>query len=448
MTNQFRILQRRFGDARPGLQLIAVENAAIPVTVVRAEVLAQERKDLPITEEFTLRFVGLGVDTPDKIATYLGLEPAHVLDAAAEQLRVNHLRRNDSGNRLALTPVGTEVARTLSATQPVIQQLQVSFDRLSWNLADYPERALIKKQVAKDRGMYILPPAQSARIGLNDVTPQGFKQLLRSDRLQVLRVRKIEPKNHLYLPVQLLIYGDHNRQDLQLAVCIEDDLAVEHGLALERVNAVERLGLTLGEAPPRPVLDEDLENQRVTSPQPDASPTGDDAESSSSGLTSLVCSVSVFEHADLLNEALATAKKRLLIMAPWVRNAVVTTEFLAQLERRLKTGVEVIIAHGYGDDDSGSDPNALKRLSNLARRYEKFTFVRVRNTHAKILIFDDHWINTSFNWLSFRGDKNRTYRMEEGTLVNIPHRVQKEYKKYIQHIHEQRVDEEDLVAGE
>jgi hypothetical protein len=88
----------------------------------------------------------------------------------------------------------------------------------------------------------------------------------------------------------------------------------------------------------------------------------------------------------------------------------VTTGFLAKLERRLKANVTVTIAHGYGNDESGSHANALKRLSNLANRYKRqFSFVRMKNTHAQILIFDDRWISTSFNWLSFRGDPERTY---------------------------------------
>jgi hypothetical protein len=48
MATASRNFQRRFANARPGLQLIAVEDAAIPVTVVRADVLAQEKKELPI----------------------------------------------------------------------------------------------------------------------------------------------------------------------------------------------------------------------------------------------------------------------------------------------------------------------------------------------------------------------------------------------------------------
>lgn len=442
MNRQFRSLQRRFGNARPGLQLIAVEDAAIPVTVVRADALAQEKKELPITEEFTLRFIAAGVDTPEDIAAYLGLDATHILTAAAEQLSENHLRRRRAGGQLALTPIGAEVAKTLAATKPVLRQLPVSFDRLTWTLADYPERALISKKEAQERGMTLLPAARNARIGLDDVTPVEFNRLLkadRQDRLQVLRIHKVVVKKHRYLPVQLLVYGDDTRRELELAVCVEDDLSTEHGLALDRVSAVERLGLKLEAAEPRPVLDEELENQRASVEEPvDGAESRDEGQPLESGLTALVRSVSVFEHADLLAEALETAKQRLLIISPWVRSAVVTTDFVSKLEKRLRAKVEVTIAHGIGNDDSGSDESALRRLSNLASRYENFTFARLTNTHAKILIFDDQWVSTSFNWLSFRGDSNRTYRMEEGTLVRIPRKVHEEYERYRAMVNEQR----------
>ena len=184
MSKQLRSLQRRFGAARPGLQLIAVEDAGIPVTVVRADALAQERKELPITEEFTLRFIEAGVDTPGDIAAYLGLDATHVLDAAAEQLSENHLHRRGVGDRLALTPIGAEVATTLAATEPVLRQLPISFDRLTWTLADYPQRALISKKEAQERGMTLLPAARNARIGHDDVTPAELNRLLKADRQQ------------------------------------------------------------------------------------------------------------------------------------------------------------------------------------------------------------------------------------------------------------------------
>lgn len=441
MTRQFQILQRRFGDARPGLQLIAVENAAIPVTVLRADVLAQEKKDLPITEAFTLRFVDLGVDTSAEIAAYMGLDPVHVLEASAAQLSENHLRRRDNGGRLALTPIGTEVVRNLAATQPVLKQLPVAFDRLTWSLADYQERALIEKKDAQERGMTILPAARNAHIGIGDVTPSGFNALFKGDRLQVLRIHKVAVKKHRYLPVQMLVYADQDRQELELAICIDDELAISHGLALDSIEAVDRLGLSVGKAEPRPMLEAELEGQRTTytAVEPDEELRPSDPMPAGSGGAPLVRSVSVFEHADLLAEALSAAKHRLLIIAPWIKKAVVNTDFVAKLEQRLRAGVTVTIAHGYGADDSGSDEFALNRLKNLSTRYDKFTFVRVKNTHAKILIFDDMWVSTSFNWLSFRGDSERTYRMEEGTLVSIPTHVEKEYKRYLALVDDQRL---------
>ena len=54
-----------------------------------------------------------------------------------------------------------------------------------------------------------------------------------------------------------------------------------------------------------------------------------------------------------------------------------------------------------------------------------------------MLIFDDRWVSTSFNWLSFKGDPERTYRMEEGTLVSIPKRVVEAYDRYLEMIQDQ-----------
>ncbi|MGW6035036.1 hypothetical protein ACWFOS_15365 [Gordonia terrae] len=438
MAESFQVLRRRFGDARPGLELIAVENAALPVTILRADVLAQEKKELAIAEAYCLRFVELGVDTPEQISSFLGLEMQHIIDAVAAQISMNHLRKIDF-DRVALTPLGKEVARSLAATEPVLRQLPVSFDRLTWSLADYRESSLMKKSEAEAQGMWILPAAKSAHINVDDVGVGDFNDLLSDDRLQVLRVRKVAAKKHRYLSVQMLVYADPSRRELELAICKDDELAVDHGLALDRIEAVRRLGISLGDAEPRPVLDESLEKQRAINSDEAVGETllRDGAESTEVQPASPVRSVSVFEHADLLSEALTTAKRRMLIISPWVKNAVVSTEFISRLERRLRAGLEVTIAHGYGGDDRGSDDYALKRLTNLASRYDKFSFVRVKNTHAKILIFDDVWVSTSFNWLSFRGDSDRTYRMEEGTLVAIPERVDLEFERYLRLVEEQ-----------
>lgn len=447
MTSSFQLLQRRFGHERPGMQLIAVEEAAVPVTIVHADVLAQEKKPLLIIEEFLLRLVEAGVPTGRDIAEMLGLPTEQILDAAAIQVSDGNLRR--WAGKLSLTAKGAEVVRDLAATQPVLKTLPVVFDRLVWRLTDYSRSTLLTKKEAQEQGRQILPPAQKARISLGDVTAESFNALLSARsgmerRVEILRIRKISPNTHRFMPVQLLVYGDPERREIDLAVCLEGELQPEHGLALDAINAVNRLGLSVGPAVERPLLDPDLESQRVDVVE--VAQLAAEAEegaipSKSSALATLaVRSVGVFEHPDLLMEALDTSMTRLLIISPWVRSAVVTTDFVTKLERRLRAGVEVTIAHGYGDDDSGSDDYALKRLRNLSSRYhKKFTFARLGNTHAKILIFDNQWVSTSFNWLSFRGDPDRTYRMEEGTLVSIPEKVDEAYARYRVLVAEQKV---------
>jgi hypothetical protein len=439
-------IRRRFGNRRPGLDLLGLVEVAVPVTVLRVDVLAQERKQLPLLDEFVLSFVREGVQTIDELAALLGLEYEQVLNSTAEQISEGNIRRSDG--RLALTVQGLEVTRNAAAIQPVLKQLPVPFDRIVWGIKNYAQISLLKKKVAEERGYLLLPRKKQASVALTDLTIEQFNELIRNrgdrDRLiEILRIRKIASQNqHLYLPAQLLVYGNPERAEAELELCIDGDLQAAHGLELAAIGAAEKLGFQVGQSEPRPTLSPELEEIRVSAEQIDALVQsgaktlagGDSAIEAPQKVVEIpVRSVSMLEHPDHLVAALESARRRILIISPWIKGAVVTTDFIEKLERRLRAGVEIYIGHGYGPDDRGSDERALSRLRNLARRYEnKFHFVRLNNTHAKILIYDEIWINTSFNWLSFKGDPNRTFRMEEGTLVQISSEVDKAYKQYVE----------------
>lgn len=439
-------IRRRFGDNRPGLQLVSVVDAALPITMLRVDVLAQERKPLPLLEEFILRFVHAGVSEIDEIAALLGLRRDQVVTTVVANISTNNLTRARNG-QLALTTLGLEAARNLAAVQPVLTQLNVPFDRLVWNAQDYPRSSLIKKRDAQETGLEILPAKKTSRVDLNDLAVERFNELVesRDDRtrqVEVLRVRKIASQNlHLYMPAQLLVYGDPDSGEVELGLCVDGDLQPAHGLELAAADAITKLGISVAPPEPRPTLAPELEEQRVAIEQVEiirvageqAGKSDDEpADKRPQRVADIaVRSIDVHEHPQLLNRALNGAKKRLLIIAPWVKGGVVNTDFVAALERRLRAGVEIHIGHGYGPDDSGSDDFALRKLDNLAARYDKLRVVRLQNTHAKILISDDLWVTTSFNWLSFRGDPNRTYRMEEGTLIQIQSEVDKAFQRYV-----------------
>jgi hypothetical protein len=149
------------------------------------------------------------------------------------------------------------------------------------------------------------------------------------------------------------------------------------------------------------------------------------------GVTPVVRSIMNSEHADVLAEALYAARHRLLVISPFATKSVVNDDFISALKQRLLAGVEITIACRYDAGNRDSCRRALRRLNKLAARYEKFTLVRVKDVHAKILIFDSICVQTSYNWLSSRNnDFHQSSCIERGTLISFPDRVDREYALY------------------
>ena len=125
----------------------------------------------------------------------------------------------------------------------------------------------------KRRGLEILPAKKSSRVDLNDLTVERFNELVesrddRTRKVEVLRVRKIASQNlHLYMPAQLLVYGDPESGEVELGLCVDGDLQPAHGLELAAADAVVKLGISVARPEPRPTLTPELEEQRVASDQ-------------------------------------------------------------------------------------------------------------------------------------------------------------------------------------
>lgn len=467
MADIDELLAVRFGRSRPGLELISVEDAALPFSWVNLDVLAQERKSFPLLEEFTLRAIEAGLFSEGEISLLLGLEEYLISGTVVELMRRGYVSRKlsvDGKWRVGLTQVGMGAARELSSVTPVSVSIGFAFDRLRWGVTAFKKSDIVSPGEAKDRGLRILPGRQSEP-SETDFSPHILNRLLEEDeenesRVEILAIRKMTPKSQRFLPAKLLIYADRDGTEVQIAVVIDGELSREHELEIARLGGVDALGITV-EPPADPPLDElsaEVVARRVPveqiallrasiigSPQPiteasDRATTADEAGSAEDQLGKIeVRAVSVHEHRGLLLDALKTARRRLLIIAPWVKRSVVDTEFLSLLERRLRQGVSITIAHGYGRDDRGSDETAIRSLTNMQQRFpEKFDLARLGNTHAKILVWDDCWVLTSFNWLSFKGDPSRTYRMEEGTLVGVPELVDEAYERYLATIKQNR----------
>jgi hypothetical protein len=144
----------------------------------------------------------------------------------------------------------------------------------------------------------------------------------------------------------------------------------------------------------------------------------------------------VYDHRKLLEKALQESQERLLIISPWIRANAVNQFFIQKIENLLRRGVQVWIGYGIAEDeDEGMnryDVQAEEKLQELADKYDSFSFKRLGDTHAKVLISDTNFVViTSFNWLSFKGDPKRTFRDERGIWVSIPQVINAEFDSLV-----------------
>jgi phosphatidylserine/phosphatidylglycerophosphate/cardiolipin synthase-like enzyme len=145
--------------------------------------------------------------------------------------------------------------------------------------------------------------------------------------------------------------------------------------------------------------------------------------------------LAVYEHPALLRHAINSATNRLLILSPWIRRSVVSRSMVKDIGCLLERGVTLHVGFGLGEVDGDASPrdrDAERELEDLAKKHKKFHLKRLGDTHAKVLVKDsEFFVISSFNWLSFQGDPNRTFREEWGTYVGISSQVDAFYNELL-----------------
>jgi hypothetical protein len=136
--------------------------------------------------------------------------------------------------------------------------------------------------------------------------------------------------------------------------------------------------------------------------------------------------LSMAEHRPKLFQALAEAKKQIIITSPWITPTAVNQEMREAIAASLARDVQVWIGYGFGDADR-REQLALDRFKDLQKGKggKNLVLKRLNVSHAKVVVCDDRYmITTSFNWLSFAGREDWGNRVEFGTLSRNPKAVQ------------------------
>ncbi|WP_158634401.1 hypothetical protein [Amycolatopsis sp. WAC 01375] len=473
MTDATTIAARRYSELHPGYHLVTAQPAAIPFSWLTLEVLAQQRKPLPVVDEFVLRLCRQGVDTINEVAGVLGIGDDAVRTAVARRLSDEHLDyrpdphpEHHGTRRISLTRSGTVAAEDLQTTSPQRVTHPQGFDRLLWAPTATRKFELIGRKDAAADGMVILPAKRTRDVTTDEVTPRAINRLLGpahhqvtgagayrpsgSELVDVLAVDAVTRQYLHYMPAVILVFTAAGFADVRLTVVVDDIVSTPHDQALAEAGGVGAVRISVEPSVGEPALPPQLAAQRTphdtvrglqrradttpaaTEPGTVLAADDEDAATARAELAALtVRSVPSFEHPELLAAAVASARRRFLLVAPVLRAAVVTDGLESQLEVMLRRRDLVArIAYGLGHPDRDHDHDALDRLQRLADTHDNLTLVRVDTAMAHDLIFDDTWINTSFDWLSYRGP-NRVYRQEEGTLVRSADAVDDRYHQCV-----------------
>ena len=482
---------QKLATARPGYQLVSYREVALPLLKIDLDLLVLEKKQLPPIQEFVLRAVERGLTDTAGIAGLLGIDGSIVRTAAAQLISEDNLvfagrGAGDRRHRLKTTEKGRTAAVEAAHVQPVETTLPVWVDGLTRQVLSVTGkgRQWFPASQAAQRGLAEIAAFPRKRPGLESIPLDSVRDVIRAEtagrraRREVIGITGMGKARRFGREGVALAYRAPGEAPV-ITLVVEGEPSESHDAAFATATARSARKLARRDwhdarevaerEMPAEVLDqaadpadtERIEHEQVELRREDARLRTAAERADRVELQSLreqltesearqrelqaalddisVRQVPVYEHRRYLDRALRDARKRVLIVSPWIRFEVVDDALVGRFRKLMDRGVELWIGHGitkeggYRPKAKGEkDRDAERKLERLGDDYpELFHMTRFGDTHAKILVCDSRFsIITSFNWLSFRGDQQLEFRDERGYYVGLQAKVDDLFDSY------------------
>lgn len=486
-------IARRFG-AKPGFQLIDYTEVALPIFVVPIDAIVIASKPLPLVDEFLLRSIVEGIDTLQDLLGFLGLDGSFVTKRLGELVGedlLSYAPGDDGQARASLTEKGKDALKKVMVVQPKRESFNIAIDGITRrHLANRPRRLLAARDVRAFGLVEIraFPEDKApefpeiAQMDLTAAVSGGSKKEKQIER--VMSLVHIGRRLRRYREATMLIFRAERGRQIHVEFFVDGRPSSALNEAFARYDGVKALhipeqadaSIAQTETALVAVLPEFLgseQSQQATANRPKLQATitavgnldsqieekelsideagsreevqalkaeiaklQDEKAKVEQELNSIETRfVEVHEHRPMFDRSLVEARRRLLIVSPWVRDSVLTSFRLSRLRELVERGVEVFIGYGLGEDDKpGKDKGeqAIRFLEHLADRYANLEFRELGDTHAKILLMDDSYaVVGSFNWLSFAGSSRREFREEMSLRINNKEEIERLFQHYV-----------------
>ena len=469
---------------RPGFRLADVAEVGLPIYTLKVDAVTMAHKRVAPIEEFLLRSVAIGLSNLAEISAFLGINEEVIKPALVNLAQTENIAlAAKSGQQVwTLTTKGKTTLGTAEVVSPEESTFPIHFDAILRKPTYFRFQKLLKHSELAEAGLIEIESYPPKRPDMSEVSAVDLERILKNfnvsteQRRDILAIRDLDQKSikKHFVSATALLFRALEGSEAQLAFVIDGKLSIEHEIAYARSQGLERTLQSIAQkdfieaqeieeiasmvSPPLKAQQQEVEEavraaeanvaEAVQQFEKARDEERDDLRQKldevQKKLTQLqadeqqfeIKNLYVLDHPPLLQDALLNAQERVLLISPWIRAEVVTRDFLAKLEELLRRKVAVYIGYGFQADETQdsrqADKAAVHKLSELASRYKTFKFSRLGSTHAKVLIKDSEFAAiTSFNWLSFKGDPNRQFRDEQGTLVRKGSLVDKKFDELV-----------------
>lgn len=463
---------RDFPDHRPYQHFEAL------LKIYRLAVVASalEWHELPIIGRYVLRALSKGFRTPQQIAQTLGLDEGDLARGGAVAMSAGLMTygsvlENDQ-RVLVLTREGEQFLATgAPITTAKKRILYLQFNPLTRKIS-LDRRGALHPDQARESGLPIIA-GETTRPTLGLVSLNEVRELYRNDSRNgdILRLISLAQSSVAYLPdIQVFVLRHRQTAEERFAAYRGFEYLPEESDVLEQMRSENQQivpddaalleptswdvgGIVAPDAArviqerinrDRQVLDVEfrLASHSIAA-QPRIYEHGQLAatienlkaqlanlESERDGLQSQleqsdITFVTTEEHRGWLECALTEAREEVIIISPWMNLWAFDEPLMRLMVQTITRGAHIVIGYGFRsgklDEEERHRNNvaAVKRkLKTIIGERAGLEFRDVVSTHQKILICDRQFgIIGSFNWLSYRGDKDAGYRFESSTLL-------------------------------
>jgi hypothetical protein len=504
----------RLAEELPGYTFLHAYSAVLPFYECNLEVRIMVRHDLSALQQYTLACIAKMVDTIDAIDVVLGAGRDAIRAALANLISADLIKSHDqyadeNSCRFGLTEKGVDALMELGWRTPQTTNMRVLYDGLSGELVAPNRLNYIGGGESAKHGLHFIP-SRCASPNLGDIEYSAVRRVMREIRRSDQRrlpdgdlhdLIGIVGRRPVYRKCEIVAFEG---TDSAIAFRVLDRgkrlVAYEEQLTSMFPVQPEILPLERSETLPLPSqisplippellgradqLEDERDQLRSIIEREESSeqeffsheeisdssvgqPTTreqlellkkrlDEVEKERNSLRL----VETDEHRVLLEKALKHARRRVIIISPWLSPAAINDELQLLMQKALEKGVEVIIGWGIPPEEANAkaikkdersefmlrqlermgkaaEEAAAKRakLKGSSRSDEKakeghrtlgrLRVVRLGDTHEKILIADSKFaVVTSFNFLSFRADPRRGFRRETGVYYEMKAQVE------------------------